>query len=196
MLVVGLDEAGCGPAFGELVASAVVLPDNPIEGLADSKKLTPKKRAALYQQITNPESGCKVGVGRVSNTEIDAQGLARARRVVFHRALDDLCENGISPSEISKIIVDGTIFEPWQGVNYECVVRADDKIPCVSAASIVAKVSRDTAILQMCDEFPHLKAHYKIDSNKGYLTKDHMEGIREHGLTDWHRKSYEIKALR
>tara|TARA_B100000787_G_scaffold28330_1_gene18673 strand:+ start:3282 stop:3881 length:600 start_codon:yes stop_codon:yes gene_type:complete len=197
-MIVGVDEAGCGPAFGELVASAVVLPDTPItpiEGLADSKKLTPKKREALYERIMNPDSGCTIGVGRVSNMEIDARGLAWARRAVFHRALDDLHKNGVGPSAISNIIVDGTVFESWKGVAYECVVKADEKIPCVSAASIVAKVTRDTTILQICEEFPELKARYKIHANKGYLTKDHIEGIRVHGLTNWHRRSYHIKAL-
>ena len=194
-MIVGVDEAGCGPAFGELVASAVVLPDNPtIEGLADSKKLTPKKRGLLYAQLTNPDSGCVIGVGRISNVEIDARGLAWARRAVFHRALDNLEENGLPSSAIHKIIVDGTIFESWKGVAHECVVKADAKIPCVSAASIIAKVTRDDSIVQMCEQFPELKAYYKLDKNKGYLTKDHIEGIKAHGLTNWHRKSYAIKG--
>jgi len=193
-MIVGVDEAGCGPAFGDLVASAVILPDNcSIEGLADSKKLTNNKRNALFKKITSPENNCAFGIGAVSNIEIDTNGLAWARRVVFHRALDDLEQKGYLHSNIANIIVDGNIFKEWKNVKYECIIKADEKIPCVSAASIVAKVTRDMSILKLCEEFPDLVKKYKLDKNKGYLTKDHVNGIRTHGLTDFHRKSYNIR---
>lgn len=193
-MIVGVDEAGCGPAFGDLVASAVILPDNcSIEGLADSKKLTENKRNALFKKITSPENNCAFGIGVVSNLEIDTNGLAWARRVVFHRALDDLEQKGYLHSNIANIIVDGNIFKEWKNVKYECINKADEKIPCVSAASIVAKVTRDMSILKLCEQIPDLAKKYKLDKNKGYLTKDHISGIRIHGLTSFHRKSYNIK---
>lgn len=194
-MIVGVDEAGCGPAFGDLVASAVILPDDcSIEALADSKKLTEKKRNDLYKKIIAQENKCAYGIGIVSNVEIDTKGLAWARRAVFHRALDNLEQKGYSSSDMKHIIVDGTIFQQWKGVTYECMIKADGKIPCVSAASIIAKVTRDALILDICTQYPDLVDKYKLNKNKGYLTKDHIDGIREHGLTDFHRKSYNIKV--
>ena len=186
----GLDEAGCGPAFGDLVASACVLTE-PIEGLADSKRLTPAKRRKLFDRIV---STCPYGIGVVTNEEIDRWGLAWARRAVFHRALDDLeHRSGIVPS---SLVVDGTLFAPWRDVPYECVPKADVTVPCVSAASILAKQTRDDGIVAIVDKDPTLEERYGILSNKGYLSKKHIEGIQTHGLTTLHRKSYNIKAVR
>lgn len=191
VVVAGLDEAGCGPAFGDLVAAACVLPsESGVAGLADSKKLTPKRRRALYAQITER---CGYGLGVVSNAEIDARGLAWARRAVFHRALDDLVERtGRVPD---SLVVDGTLFEPWRGVPYECVPRADATVPCVSGASILAKVTRDASIDALCDAHPELDERYGLRSNKGYLAPKHLEGLRAHGRTRWHRHSYHIRGL-
>ena len=191
-MIAGLDEAGCGPAFGDLVAAACVLPEAPegrvIEGLADSKKLTPRRRQALYEQIV---AHCSYGVGVVTNAEIDAEGLAWARRIVFHRALDDLAtRSGVVPD---SLVVDGTLFAPWRGVPYECVPQADATVPCVSAASIVAKVTRDGSIGVLCDAHPELDERYGLRSNKGYLAPKHLEGMRAHGFTQWHRRSYKVR---
>ena len=189
MVVAGLDEAGCGPALGDLVAAACVLPDA-IAGLADSKKLTPRRRRALYEQITQR---CAYGLGVVTNVEIDERGLAWARRAVFHRALDDLVERtGCVPD---SLVVDGTLFEPWRGVPYECKPRADATVPCVSAASVLAKVTRDDSVDALCDAHPELDERYGVRSNKGYLAPKHLEGLRAHGFTQWHRCSYKIKGL-
>lgn len=188
-IVAGCDEAGCGPAFGDLVAGACVLPeDHGIHGLADSKKLTEARRTALFEQIT---ARCPYGVGVVTSAEIDSRGLAWARRVVFHRALDDLeRRSGVVPDEI---VVDGTLFESWRGVPHRCEPKADATVPCVSAASVVAKVRRDASVLAMCDADPQLDERYGLRSNKGYLSKRHLEGLRTHGLTPWHRHSYKIR---
>lgn len=104
-MIAGCDEAGAGPGFGDLVASAVIL-TTPIEELTDSKKLSEKKRDAYFKQITET---CIFGIGRVSNVEIDQHGLAWARRIVFHRALDDMMTRTSTLPE--SIIVDGTIFD-------------------------------------------------------------------------------------
>lgn len=187
--MIGVDEAGVGPGFGPLVASAVMEGGVPEEA-CDSKSISEKKRERLYELIVQ---NCVLGIGIVSNEEIDELGLGRCRRLVFTRALDDLLEKhpSIHPR---KIIVDGTIFERWRDVEYECVPRADQTIKEVSAASIVAKVTRDRAIYKMCLEDPSLDERYAISKNKGYLSSRHIEGIREHGLTKWHRRSYKIKT--
>ena len=188
-VVAGLDEAGCGPALGDLVAAACVLPDeHTIHGLADSKKLTPARRQSLFAQITQQ---CAYGIGVVTNVEIDERGLAWARRVVFHRALDDLeASHGVVPD---SLVVDGTLFEPWRDVPFECVPKADVTVPCVSAASVLAKVTRDTSIDALCDDEPHLDERYGLRSNKGYLAKRHLDGLRQHGFTPWHRTSFRIR---
>lgn len=189
MVLAGCDEAGCGPAFGDLVAGTVVLPDNYcIEGLADSKKLSERKRKVLFEQIKNE---AKYGIGRVTSSEIDEKGLAWARREVFHRALDNLVDTfQCIPTEI---IVDGTIYKQWRDIKYKCIPKADTLIPEVSAASIIAKVTRDSEIEAMCDADPTLDEHYDIRSNKGYLSARHKDGLRKHGFTNLHRHSYNIK---
>ena len=187
-MIAGCDEAGAGPGFGDLIASAVIL-TTPIEGLTDSKKLSEKKRDAYFKQITE---SCIFGIGRVSNVEIDQHGLAWARRIVFHRALDDMMTRTSTLPE--SIIVDGTIFDPWRNIPFECKPKADLTDACVSAASIVAKVTRDQSIYDLCDTHPWLDEQYGLRSNKGYLSAPkHKEGLRTFGLTDWHRKSYNIK---
>ena len=120
-------------------------------------------------------------------------GMAEARRLVFERALDDFhARTSLIPS---KIIVDGTIFRQWKGVEYECVEKADALFPCVSAASILAKTSRDMQVIEWCAQDPTLDVKYGIKNNKGYLSKQHIEGLRQHGYSDLHRRSYHIRAL-
>lgn len=193
MVVVGLDEAGCGPALGSLWAGAVYLPVS-IEGLGDSKKLSEKKRTLLRGRIVEH---AVYGVGEVTCTEIDAMGMAEARRLVFERALDDyMARGGPTPTDLQ---VDGTIFRPWShnGVRipHTCTPGADATIPCVSAASIMAKTTRDMQILDWCDRDPTLQERYDLRANKGYLSARHMDGLRAHGQCEWHRTSFHIRAL-
>ena len=108
------------------------------------------------------------------------------------RALDDLAGKGEMPTHI---IVDGTLFRPWRGVPHQCIPKADSLYPCVSAASILAKTERDGQVERMCDQDADLDVKYGIRSNKGYLSAKHVQGIREHGYTPFHRRSYRIRAL-
>lgn len=189
--MLGLDEAGCGPAFGDLVASAVFIPETvaSLKGITDSKKLSEKKRNIFFETIC---SECLFGIGKVTNHEIDENGLAEARRVVFERALDNFQEK-YPNFEIKKLIIDGTIFRQWKNIQYECVVGGDSKYEAVSAASIIAKVTRDNDIYNLCKENPYLDEFYDISKNKGYLSsKKHKEGIKKHGLSVFHRHSYKI----
>lgn len=190
MVLVGVDEAGAGPAFGSLWAAAVHLP-TPIDGLRDSKRLSERKREGLRKTIL---CDAWYGLGEVTHTEIDVWGLGEARRVVFERALDDLLQRDY-PMSPSHVIVDGTLFRPWRDVSYECVPKADDIHPCVSAASILAKTQRDRQVLEWCDDCPDLHTHYGIRSNKGYLSSVHMAGLVKHGWSPYHRRSYRIKGF-
>jgi len=188
--MLGLDEAGCGPAFGELVASAVCIPETVIiPGLTDSKKLSTKKRDVYYQEIIKK---CQWSTGIVSNTEIDEMGLGEARRVVFERALENF-ESKYPEFIMTKLIVDGTIFRKWKNVHHECIPKADSLYSEVSAASVIAKVTRDKLVTDLCSTYPYLDNFYCISQNKGYLTKKHVQGIKKHGITEFHRKSYNIK---
>ena len=188
--MLGLDEAGCGPAFGDLVASAVFVPETvtDLEGLTDSKKLSEKKRDLLYDKIC---SGCLFGIGKVTHEEIDHYRLGEARRIVFERALDDFCKK-YPTFKMEKLIIDGTIFRQWKNIDFECIPQADSKFTCVSAASVIAKVTRDRDVLKLCKDNPNLDEYYDISKNKGYLVKNHKDGIRKHGLSTFHRKSFNI----
>lgn len=192
-VVVGLDEAGAGPGFGSLWAAAVHLTCD-IPGLADSKKLSEKKRTNLRGAI---ESSAHYGLGEVTAQEIDTLGMGEARRLVFERALENyMSRSGPCPTLLE---VDGTIFRPWahNGVTipHHLQPGADALVPCVSAASIMAKTSRDTQILRICDENPYLQERYDLRANKGYLSHRHIQGIREHGRSPWHRHSFHIRSL-
>ena len=194
--IIGLDEAGCGPLCGPLVAGAVILPFEDCENykhldtlkLCDSKKLTEKKRNTMYTQIVKT---CRYGIGMVDNDEIDRIGLGRARRIVFHRALDDMFSKMNEFSDCTfRCIIDGTLAEQYKNIPHECIPKADDTFPCVSAASILAKCVRDDWVYKLCESEPELTSRYDWVHNKGYPTPKHLKGIREYGITSYHRKSF------
>ena len=197
-VVVGLDEAGVGPAYGSVWAAAVHLPHD-IPGLADSKRLSEKRRGVLREAILKE---AWYGLGEVTYEEIDRFGLGEARRLVFERALDDLMERGCAKP--TRLIVDGTLFRAWHYVTddgvsvcvpHECIPQADATHACVSAASILAKTTRDAQVVAWCDADPTLDARYGLRGNKGYLSAAHIEGLRQYGWGDRHRRSYHIRKL-
>jgi ribonuclease HII len=188
--MIGLDEAGVGPAFGNLIACALHMPDAvSLPKLTDSKKLTPRMRDELYESITET---CLFGIGTVTNSEIDTGGLGEARRLVFERALEDF-ERKYPDFQMTDMIVDGQIFRPWKSIPHQCMNKADLCIPAVSAASVIAKVTRDRQVIALCDLERELDSQYDLRKNKGYLTQKHIEGIRKHGRSKHHRMSYKIK---
>ena len=131
----------------------------------------------------------------MSAPEIDAKGMAACRRLVFSRALDDLVDR--SGVVTAHNTVDGTIFTPWRDVPYACVPKADATVPAVSAASIVAKVTRDAHILgEVAEAMPVATALYDWVQNKGYPTAKHVEAIRVHGRTPLHRHSFRLQHER
>ena len=194
-VLVGLDEAGVGPAWGSVWAAAVHLPPDapPPAGLGDSKRLSERARERVRAALLAP-GACRHGLGEVTAAEVDALGLGEARRLVFERALDDYAAR--HPDALpTRLVVDGTLFRAWRGVPHACVPRADATVPCAAAASILAKTTRDAQVLAACDADPALDERYALRGNKGYLSAAHTAGLRAHGYDARHRRSYRIRAL-
>src|ERR1700750_1752941 len=176
--VAGADEVGLGSAAHSVYSAAVILdPARPVRGLADSKKLTPKRRRELSEEIK--EKAVAWCIGTASLEEIETLNVRRAALLAMRRAVEGLC---ITPD---LVFVDGNLL-PDLSVPAHAVVRGDDVIDCISAASIVAKVARDEAMLECHRQFPQ----YGFDSHKGYLTATHRAALREHGPCPLHRKTY------
>lgn len=183
-LCAGVDEAGRGPLAGDVVAAAVILdPNNPIDGLDDSKKLTEKKRDALFDEIQ--EKALSWSIARATVSEIDDINILQASLLAMHRAVDGLCQIP------EHVLVDGNKLPEWQYAS-EAVVKGDSRVAAIAAASILAKVTRDREMIAMDSAYPQ----YGFAKHKGYPTKAHMQAIEEHGISDIHRRSYApIKKL-
>lgn len=184
VLIAGVDEAGCAPLAGPVVAAAVILdPLKPIAGLADSKKLSEKKRNELYTIIY--KDALAVGVGQASHTEIDEINILQAALLAMQRAVADL---KIVP-ELAQ--VDGR-NKPQLSCKVEAIIGGDDLIPAISAASIIAKVTRDAMLKKLDEQYPL----YGFAQHKGYPTKIHLEALKKYGVLDIHRKSFRpVKIL-
>ena len=177
----GCDEAGRGCLAGSVYAAAVILPkgyDNPL--LNDSKQLTEKRRYALRDTIVRDAVAWAIGI--VTPEEIDKINILNASFLAMHRALDQLT---VRPE---AIIVDGNRFTPYHDVLYATIVKGDGKYQAIAAASILAKTFRDDYMNRLAIEYPY----YDWQKNKGYPTRAHREGIRLHGITPYHRKSYNL----
>lgn len=181
LLEAGCDEAGRGCLAGPVVAAAVILdPNNPIEGLDDSKKITEVKREKLRLEVESKALAWAVGI--VSNVEIDEINILKGSFVAMHRALDQL------KPKAKFIIVDGNRFIPYKKLPHECIVKGDGKYQNIAAASILAKTHRDEIMRKLHNQYPH----FGWDRNKGYPTKEHRLALREHGATEWHRMSFQL----
>ncbi len=177
----GCDEAGRGCLAGSVYAAAVILPpDYQNPDLNDSKKLTDKKRKALREQIQRDAVAWAVGV--VTAEEIDQINILNASILAMHRALDQL---QVRPE---AIIVDGNRFKPYHDLPYTTIVKGDGKYLAIAAASILAKTYRDDYMDALAEEYPQ----YDWKSNKGYPTKKHRAAIKEHGISPYHRKSFQL----
>ncbi|RLV59831.1 ribonuclease HII [Parashewanella curva] len=174
----GVDEVGRGPLVGDVVTAAVILdPKNPIEGLHDSKKLSEKKRDALYEQIL--DKSLAVSVGRASPQEIDEINILQATMVAMQRAVVGL---SITPD---TVLIDGNRVPELPMVGH-AIVKGDGLIEAISAASIVAKVVRDREMFELDKKHPE----YGFAAHKGYPTKAHMEALSVHGVLPEHRRSF------
>ena len=175
-MIAGVDEAGRGPLAGPVVAAAVILCAQGIVGLDDSKKLSAKRRGELEALII---ARCVVGIGIASVEEIDAINILQATMLAMTRAVDAL---GVEPS---YIMVDGNRLPKWC-YRAEAVIGGDAIHPCISAASIIAKVHRDRIMVAADRDFPG----YGWASNKGYGAALHMAALTKLGVTPLHRRSF------
>ena len=177
-LIAGVDEAGRGPLMGPVVAAAVILDDrNPIKGLADSKKLTALRREKLYDEIRAKALCCSIALATVE--EIDDLNILQATMLAMKRAVEGL---RLKPH---KALVDGNRL-PALNMLAEAIVKGDALIPAISAASILAKVTRD----RWCFDYDLLFPQYGFAGHKGYGTAAHLLALREHGACPQHRKSF------
>ncbi|HCG9711711.1 TPA: ribonuclease HII [Vibrio parahaemolyticus] len=177
-LIAGVDEVGRGPLVGDVVTAAVILdPNNPIEGLNDSKKLSEKKRLALLPEIK--EKALAWAVGRCSPEEIDELNILQATMVAMQRAIVGL---KVQPD---LVLIDGNRC-PELPMDSQAVVKGDLRVAEISAASIIAKVVRDQEMEELDKQYPQ----FGFAKHKGYPTKAHFEAIEQHGVISEHRKSF------
>ncbi|VVE16507.1 ribonuclease HII [Pandoraea anhela] len=177
-LTCGVDEVGRGPLAGPVVTAAVILdPSRPIKGLADSKKLTALRREALYEEIV--ERSLAFCIAEASVAEIDSLNILHATMLAMQRAV-----NGLSRVP-TLALIDGNRC-PVLPMRAEAVIKGDDKVPAISAASILAKVTRDRQLAALHEEFPQ----YGFNEHVGYGTPKHLEALRAHGPSPHHRQSF------
>jgi len=189
--IIGVDEAGRGPLVGNVVAAAVIFPVNfYIDGLTDSKKLTEKKREDFYSEITQQ---CFWSVAEASSIEIDELNILQATMLAMTRAINNLQHQLIvqNQDELFKVLVDGNKCPDV--ANCHAIVKGDLIEPVISAASVIAKVTRDRQMKELDLRFPE----YGFKSHKGYGTKEHLNALLKHGpIPGLHRKSFSpIKRL-
>jgi ribonuclease HII len=177
-VICGVDEAGRGPLAGPVFAAAVILdPVRPIDGLRDSKKLSEMQRDELAIRIR--ERALAWSIAQCSEEEIDTLNILHATMLAMRRAIEGL---QVTPT---LALIDGNRC-PVVGVLTEAIVKGDDKVPAISAASILAKTARDTALMRLHEQYPQ----YAFDQHKGYPTALHIERLQMHGASPVHRKSY------
>ena len=177
-LIAGVDEAGRGPLAGPVVAAAVILDElKPIQGLADSKKLSAKRREKLFDEI-RAKALC-FSIAEATVEEIDTLNILQATMLAMKRAVEGL---RLKPH---KVLVDGNRL-PSLDILAEAIVQGDAKVPAISAASILAKVQRD----RLCASMHQAHPQYGFDQHKGYGTQAHLEALAVHGASPWHRRSF------
>jgi len=176
--ICGVDEAGRGPLAGPVVAAAVILdPNNPIEGLGDSKKISEKKRLLLYPLIQ--QHAISWAIAQASAAEIDDINILQASLLAMKRAIEKL------HIKASHALIDGN-KAPDLNISCTCIIKGDEKETCIGAASILAKVYRDELLIKMDEEYPQ----YQFAKHKGYPTKLHRELLIKHGACKEHRRSF------
>lgn len=209
MIVIGVDEAGRGPLFGDVYTSSVILPSSEFDltCLKDSKKFSSKKKIKKVNDYIK-ENVKYYEVDFATVEEIDKYNILQATQKSMHRSIHKLISKYLNDNPETnlmefKIFVDGNYFNNFQYfhndkiniIQHECLVKGDDKCKEISAASILAKVSRDEYIIKFVEKYPEYDEKYGIRKNKGYGTKIHIEGIKNHGYSQFHRKSFRVKSI-
>lgn len=212
IIEIGVDEVGRGPLFGRVYVAAVILPkDDSFDHskMKDSKKFHSKKNIEEVSEYIK-KSASAWTICYEDEKVIDEINILQATQRAMHKCIGELLKKekilleGDSTTTDKKIllVIDGNYFNPYMYYNQKreifeqvphvCVECGDSKYSSVAAASILAKVARDTYIDELCQQNPQLVEHYSIDTNKGYGAKKHLDGIKEHGITIWHRRSFGI----
>lgn len=196
-MIAGVDECGRGCLFGEVTASAVVLPSPEslstadqamYNQLTDSKKISAKKREKLAPFIRR--IAIAHAIGSASVAEVDEINILQATMRAMHRALESVAAQlSQAGAQLSEIRVDGTYFKSFRDIPHKTIIGGDLKEKAISAASILAKTHRDALMVSLATEDPALHA-YQIAKNMGYGTAAHMRALKEHGVTPHHRMSY------
>jgi len=177
----GCDEAGRGCLAGPVVAASVILPKKyKHRKLNDSKQLSSKEREELKLEIQSDALAWAIGV--VSNEEIDKINILNASILAMHRAVDGLTKKP------ELLLIDGNRFKPYPGIQHHCIVKGDAKYLSIAAASVLAKTYRDELMCRLAKEW----TGYCWEKNMGYPTPEHRKGIRELGITPYHRKSFQL----
>ena len=196
-LEIGVDEAGRGPLFGRVYSGAVMIDDSfDITYVKDSKKFTSKKRLMeAYTYVL--EHSVAWGVASIDEKLVDKHNIRQATFMAMHKAIRDLLSKIPSQDNIT-LLIDGDGFRPflylkddqYSNLPHVCIKSGDNQYASIAAASIIAKVQRDQYIEDLCLKYPLLDEYYGLSKNKGYGTKQHMKGIREYGITEFHRSSF------
>lgn len=194
---IGVDEAGRGPMFGRVYAAAVVLPDNlsgtEYDQIKDSKKFTSKTK---LRNIANyiQKHAIAYGIAYEDEVCIDRNNILQATQTAMHSAIDQVLEKlGDKWNAINTYLeIDGNYFRMHPEINHQCFEGGDATHKNIAAASILAKLSRDDYIDELCRDYPYLSEKYALNKNYGYGTKQHMDAIRQWGITKWHRRTFGI----
>jgi ribonuclease HII len=208
---IGCDEVGRGPLFGRVYAASVILPNTfDISEIKDSKKFCSKKKIKKVSDYIK-ENALAWSIQYEDENKIDEINILQSTQLAIHKSIQETIQIYISNNNNNNdnnnafhILVDGNYFKPFLFLNQNnnqnqiieitnsCIIGGDNMYASIAAASILAKVARDEYILELCEQYPELSNHYFIHKNKGYGTKQHIQGIQQYGITPWHRKTFGI----
>lgn len=198
---VGIDEVGRGCFMGPVVASAVVWESewleknkiqfsNELEKIKDSKKLSENQRKKTAAFI---KKHCKAfAIQTMEASAIDDTNILVATYNAMHKCIRCIQDDADQQIHIDRLLVDGTSFKPFRSIQFECITNGDNKFISIASASILAKVYRDEYIFDICQTYPEYDRMYHWSKNKGYGTKQHIDGIKNYGITEFHRKTFGI----
>lgn len=198
---IGVDEAGRGPLLGRVYSAAVILPKDNFDfsKIKDSKKFHSKKK---IDEVANyiKEKALYWSISYEDEETIDRINILKATQWSMHKNINKIFDQCYNSEDQYLLLIDGNYFLPYvrindestQKINHVCIESGDNQYASIAAASILAKVYRDAYIDQLCEDNPELKDRYSIHTNKGYAAKKHRDGIKEHGISKWHRKTFGI----